>query len=96
MADDVLEVRDLRKTYREGARVIEAVRGVSFSLAKGEITGIVGASGCGKSTLLQMLAGLEPPCAGTISFAGTVLTPGADGWGNSVYRQMQLIFQNPL
>lgn len=96
MADDVLEVRDLRKTYREGARVIEAVRGVSFSLAKGEITGIVGASGCGKSTLLQMLAGLESPCAGTISFAGTVLTPGADGWGNSVYRQMQLIFQNPL
>ncbi|WP_276674510.1 ATP-binding cassette domain-containing protein [Selenomonas artemidis] len=96
MADDVLEVRDLRKTYREGARVIEAVRGVSFSLAKGEITGIVGASGCGKSTLLQMLAGLEPPSAGTISFAGTVLTPGADGWGNSVYRQMQLIFQNPL
>ena len=96
MAEYVLEATGLSKTYREGARFVEAVRSVSFGLAKGEITGIVGASGCGKSTLLQMLAGLEPPSAGTISFAGTPLTPGADGWGKSLYRRIQLIFQNPL
>ena len=54
MKENVLRVQDLKKIYREGTRLVEAVRGVSFDLYAGEITGIVGASGCGKSTLLQM------------------------------------------
>ena len=92
MKEYVLRVQNLKKTYREGTRVVEAVRGVSFDLYAGEITGIVGASGCGKSTLLQMIAGLETPSDGCISFLGQTLTAGR----SDVYRHLQLIFQNPL
>ena len=96
MQEYVLHVQDLKKTYREGTRLVEAVKGVSFDLRAGEITGIVGASGCGKSTLLQMIAGLVAPTSGTVSFRGTALAAGTNGWERSVYRHLQLIFQNPL
>jgi len=96
MKENVLRVQDLKKTYREGTRLVEAVRGVSFDLYAGEITGIVGASGCGKSTLLQMIAGLETPSDGCISFLGQTLTAVQRGWPRDVYRHLQLIFQNPL
>ena len=96
MEDYVLRVDDLKKTYCEDLRVVEAVRGVNFRLRRGEITGIVGASGCGKSTLLQMIAGLAAPSAGCISFLGQTLTRVQGGWSSDVYRHLQLIFQNPL
>ena len=60
----LVEVRDLHVRY--GA--FEAVKGVSFSLGKGEILGIVGESGSGKSTIARTLIGLEKPFSGTISF----------------------------
>lgn len=61
---NLVEVRDLHVRY--GA--FEAVKGVSFSLGKGEILGIVGESGSGKSTIARTLIGLEKPLSGTISF----------------------------
>ena len=60
----LVEVKDLHVRY--GA--FEAVKGVSFSLGKGEILGIVGVSGSGKSTIARTLIGLEKPFSGTISF----------------------------
>lgn len=59
---NLLEVTDLHVRY--GA--YEAVKGVSFALAKGEILGIVGESGSGKSTIAKTLVGLERPSSGTI------------------------------
>ena len=60
---NLLEVTDLRVCYGS----YEAVKGVSFSLAKGEILGIVGESGSGKSTVAKALMGLTRPSAGTIA-----------------------------
>ena len=63
--EPLLSVDGLRVRY--GA--FEAVRGVSFSLAPGEILGIVGESGSGKSTVAKVVVGLERPSAGTVAFA---------------------------
>ena len=60
----LVEVRDLHVRYGS----FEAVKGVSFSLGKGEILGIVGESGSGKSTIAKTLIGLEKPSSGTITF----------------------------
>ena len=58
----LVEVRDLHVRYGD----FEAVKGVSFSLAEGEILGIVGESGSGKSTIAKVLMGLEKPFSGRI------------------------------
>ena len=53
---------------------VEVLKAVSLSIADGEFVVLVGPSGCGKSTLLRILAGLEPPSAGTISIDGRDVT----------------------
>jgi len=60
----LLEVRGLKVNYG----VIEAVRGVDFSIARGKITSLLGANGAGKSTTLLALSGLLPASAGSIRF----------------------------
>jgi NitT/TauT family transport system ATP-binding protein len=57
----------LAKTFDGGT---EAVRPIDLTFAAGRTTALVGPSGCGKSTLLRMIAGLEPPSAGTIEIGG--------------------------
>ena len=61
--NNLLEVRDLHVRYGD----YEAVKGVSFSLGKGEILGVVGESGSGKSTIAKTLMGLEKPSGGQIA-----------------------------
>ena len=61
-----VEVRALNKSFRLGATVIEAVKDVSFSIAKGEFVALLGPSGSGKSTVLNMIATLLNPTSGTI------------------------------
>jgi ABC-type lipoprotein export system ATPase subunit len=62
----LLEARGLTKSYDNGR--IEALRGVSLSIAAGEYVTISGPSGSGKSTLLQLLGGLDTPTAGEVLF----------------------------
>ena len=69
----LLEARDLHKSYSLGRRMLEVLRGVSLSVARGEFLALRGASGAGKSTLLHLLGGLDTPNQGTISFKGTDL-----------------------
>jgi putative ABC transport system ATP-binding protein len=62
----LLEAEDLSKTYVTGYGPVEAVRGVSLSVAAGEFVVMAGPSGCGKTTLLGMLGGLESPTGGRV------------------------------
>lgn len=91
-----LTVADARVTYRlPGRRILTAVDDVSFSLAPGEVLGLVGESGCGKSTLARAVCGLEPLAAGTIDFDGEpVKTLGLRRRAKRLQR-IQMVFQNP-
>lgn len=66
----VLEVIDLRKIYGSGANQVNALRGVSLKVEKGEFVCVVGTSGSGKSTLLHMMGGLDIPTSGKVLVNG--------------------------
>ena len=66
----VLQCKQLHKHYQQGPEKLEVLRGVDFSVARGERVAIIGASGAGKSTLLNMLGGLDNPSAGEVIVAG--------------------------
>ena len=69
-SDILIEIRNLKKTYREGSVETEALRGIDLSVKKGEYLGVVGKSGAGKTTLLNMIAGLDKVTEGEISVDG--------------------------
>ncbi len=96
----VIDVRDLRVWYAGAGGPIRAVDGVSFSLARGEVLGLVGESGCGKSTLGRGLLGLLPPGAamdGDIEFLGDDLVGGTSrDWSRRRGSGLGMIFQEPM
>jgi NitT/TauT family transport system ATP-binding protein len=65
-----IAIRDLSKTFGQGAREVPAVSGVSFEVSDKEFVAIVGPSGCGKSTILNMIGALVTPSAGQILVDG--------------------------
>lgn len=73
----VLEVEGLRKTFRDFWKrpTVEAVRGITFDVAAGEVFGLLGPNGCGKSTTIKMLLGLLRPDSGTVRVLGAA--PGS-------------------
>ena len=66
----MIEVKDLKKKYLEEETATEALRGVTFSIEKGEFVSIMGPSGSGKSTLLHILSFLDRPTSGSYKFQG--------------------------
>jgi D-methionine transport system ATP-binding protein len=70
----MLELKNIQVRFRERDRVIEAVRGVSLRVARGEVYGIVGTSGAGKSTLLRTINLLERPSVGEVWIEGREIT----------------------
>ena len=62
----ILSVKNLKKTFKDGDKVLEVLKGVSFNLHKGDILTIKGPSGSGKSTLLSLLGTLDQPDSGEI------------------------------
>jgi putative ABC transport system ATP-binding protein len=69
-----IQASGLVKNYRMGEVLVQALRGVDFSLRVGEIVVLLGPSGSGKSTLLNILGGLDVPTAGTLGYAGRDLS----------------------
>ena len=82
-----IEVRGLSKSFKLGAATIEAVSGVSFSVAKGEFVALLGPSGCGKSTVLNMISTLLSPNGGEILIDGVRTLP------NRANPQVGYVFQ---
>jgi len=66
----LLEARHITKSYTTGKRELTVLRGVNFSVTRGEFVALQGASGAGKSTLLHLLGGIDRPNQGTILFGG--------------------------
>ena len=64
---DLLEVKNISKTYGTGEATVHALKKATFSVPKGEFVAIVGESGSGKSTLLNMIGALDTPTSGRCS-----------------------------
>jgi len=93
-ADTIIDIRDVVKTYSSGNVQVQALRGVSLSVPRGEMVAVMGASGSGKTTLLNVMSGLDTVDAGTVSIAGTDLATMNDK-EKTTYRarNMGFIFQ---
>ena len=63
---NIIETKNIEKTYKTGDAVVEALKDVNLTLTEGEILAIMGSSGSGKSTLLHILGGLERPDDGEV------------------------------
>jgi oligopeptide transport system ATP-binding protein len=103
MASPLLEVQGLEKRFAIGGawlrgrrRVIRAVDGVSFTIERGEVLGLVGESGCGKSTTGRLILRLIEPSAGRIRFEGHELTTLSPARLWATRQRMQIVFQDPF
>lgn len=102
MADEILKVRDLKKyfpvyagIFRRQVADIQAVRGVDFSIGKGEVLGLVGESGCGKSTIGRAAMRLIEPTAGEVYFEGENILKKSREQLLDFRKQVQIVFQDP-
>jgi putative ABC transport system ATP-binding protein len=90
-----VEVKDLVKSFKLGKVVVPALRGVSFSLAAGEFTCVIGPSGSGKSTLLNLIGGLDRFNRGRILVDGVdIATLNEDELAHYRQKKVGFIFQS--
>ena len=73
-ATAVVAATDVTRRYGEGETAVDALRGVSLDVTRGNLTAIMGPSGSGKSTLMHILAGLDRPTSGRVAIDGTDIT----------------------
>ncbi len=85
-------VSDMSVVFGSGGALIRAVDGISFSVKKGEVFGLVGESGCGKSTLLRALCGLDHHWTGTLEINGIRMQPQRE---REFFKLVQMVFQDP-
>src|SRR6478672_10761125 len=66
----MIRIENVSKSFHKGTTAVDAVRAMSFEIARHEIVAVIGPSGCGKSTLLNMIAGLYAPSHGNVVYKG--------------------------
>lgn len=76
--DNVIEVKDITKVYKMGEVEVHALRGVSFTIERGEVVSIMGPSGSGKSTMMNMLGCLDRPSGGEYFLDGELVSSLTD------------------
>jgi len=76
--DVAFALTGVTKTYRQGKRTVEALRGVDLVIPSGQMVAVQGPTGGGKSTLLQMLGALDRPTSGSVTLAGQELATASD------------------
>jgi len=95
-AQPLVEVQDVVKHYPAGkGKRVHSVDGVSLTVRKGEVLGLVGESGCGKSTLARTILRAVAPTSGHIVFEGRDITRAKGTELKALRRSMQFIFQDP-
>lgn len=93
--DWVIEVHDLTKTYKMGEVEVQALRGVSFTIQRGEMISIMGPSGSGKSTIMNMLGCLDRPTSGEYWLDGEPVAKMTDDQLASIRnRKVGFVFQS--
>src|SRR6202790_5352097 len=92
MPEAFIEAKNLRKTYHVGKIEVEALRGISFSVQKGEFVSVVGPSGSGKSTLFYLLGGLTRADGGSVLLDGDDLATLSDAQRTRM-RKIGFVFQ---
>jgi putative ABC transport system ATP-binding protein len=93
-APSLIELRDIRKVYRLGDNIVNALDGVSLDIADGAFAAIMGSSGSGKSTLMNLLGCLDRPSAGSYRLAGDeVATLSANALARIRNRTIGFVFQ---
>jgi putative ABC transport system ATP-binding protein len=70
----MISVEGLRKSIRNGSRTVDILKGLDFTIPRGQFAAIMGSSGSGKSTLLGLMAGLDTPSEGNVFLNGTAIS----------------------
>lgn len=96
MQKAIIAVDNLHKTFANGANKLEVLRGITVSFLQGSSYAITGVSGSGKSTFIHLIAGLDTPTSGTVSFNGQNLATASQQFKDNFLRQsIGLVFQMP-
>ncbi len=90
LGETIIEAKDVFKAFDIGTQMVLVLKGVSFTVSRGDFMVLFGASGCGKSTLLHILLGLEPPTKGQITFLGEDMYAGRNEDDRAQFRKYHI------
>ena len=93
---DLLRFDNVSMHFDDAAGRVQAIDGISFSLAQRELLGIVGESGSGKSTVAKLLTGLHTPTSGNILLDGKDITHAVGKERRTLYTRIQMVFQDAV
>ena len=94
-ARNVTRIYEIRRGPLRASAQLQAVGGVSFTLAAARTLAVVGESGCGKSTLARVVSLIEPPSAGELKLGGIDAVHAAERERRKLRKTVQMVFQNP-